>query len=171
MKILRLGVKSELWLLAHTTAIATWYRSRICDLYRSSWQCQAAIRPGTPSLAFRNCRYYQNSPETSRWLLISKSSTFSWLDSKTSVNSSIWHNLEMHTSCGFFSLSSASDPHSFPEPCRPPRSVADILRVVIRPFCPQALHSACLVLSTITDASWVTSIPPSLLWHTCANCS
>ena len=36
----RLGVQSELQLLAYTTAAAMWNLSRICDLLHSSWQCQ-----------------------------------------------------------------------------------------------------------------------------------
>ena len=36
----RLGVQSELWPLAYTTATATPDLSRICDLYHSSRQCQ-----------------------------------------------------------------------------------------------------------------------------------
>ena len=38
MEVARLGVKSELWLLAYTTAIATQDLSCICDLHLSSWQ-------------------------------------------------------------------------------------------------------------------------------------
>ena len=40
MEILRLGVESELHLLACITATAMPDLSRICDLHRSSWQCQ-----------------------------------------------------------------------------------------------------------------------------------
>ena len=40
MKVPRLGVESELQLLAYTTAIATWDMSHICDLHHSSWQHQ-----------------------------------------------------------------------------------------------------------------------------------
>ena len=36
----RLGVKSELYLLAYTTTTATPDPSNICDLQFSSWQCQ-----------------------------------------------------------------------------------------------------------------------------------
>ena len=36
----RLGVESELQLLAYTTATGTWDRSHICDLHHSSRQCQ-----------------------------------------------------------------------------------------------------------------------------------
>ena len=43
-----LGVKSELHLLACTTATATWDPSRICDLHHSSWQFQI---PNPPSEA------------------------------------------------------------------------------------------------------------------------
>ena len=39
MEIPRLGVKSELWLPAYTTAIAMWDLSCICNLYHSLWQC------------------------------------------------------------------------------------------------------------------------------------
>ena len=39
MKVLRLGVESELQLLAYTTDIAT-DLSRVCDLHHSSWQCR-----------------------------------------------------------------------------------------------------------------------------------
>ena len=39
MEISRLGVESELQLLAYVTAIATWNPSHVCDLYHSSWQC------------------------------------------------------------------------------------------------------------------------------------
>ena len=38
MEVLRLGVESELQLLAYTTAIATWDLSCVCDLQHSSWQ-------------------------------------------------------------------------------------------------------------------------------------
>ena len=38
MEVLRLGVKSELHLLAYTTATVTWDLSHIWDLYRSSQQ-------------------------------------------------------------------------------------------------------------------------------------
>ena len=39
MEIFRLGVKSELHLLAYTTA-TTWDPDQVCDLHRSSQQCQ-----------------------------------------------------------------------------------------------------------------------------------
>ena len=39
MEVPRLGVKSELHLLAHTTATATRDPSFVCNLYHSSWQC------------------------------------------------------------------------------------------------------------------------------------
>ena len=39
MEVPRLGVKSELRLLAYTTATATPDPSHICDLHYSSWQC------------------------------------------------------------------------------------------------------------------------------------
>ena len=38
MEVLRLGVKSELQLLAYTTATATWDLRHICNLYSSSRQ-------------------------------------------------------------------------------------------------------------------------------------
>ena len=38
MKVPRLGVKSELRLLAYSTATATWDPSLVCDLQHSSWQ-------------------------------------------------------------------------------------------------------------------------------------
>ena len=37
MEIPRLGLKSELQLLAYATAIAMWDPSHACDLYHSSW--------------------------------------------------------------------------------------------------------------------------------------
>ena len=40
MEVSRLGVNSELQLLAYTTATATWGMSRVCDLYHSSQQRQ-----------------------------------------------------------------------------------------------------------------------------------
>ena len=40
MEVPRLGVESELQLLAYTTAIATQDPSRVCDLHHSSWQHQ-----------------------------------------------------------------------------------------------------------------------------------
>ena len=40
MEVSRLGVESELQLLAYTTATATWDLSPICNLHRSSWQHQ-----------------------------------------------------------------------------------------------------------------------------------
>uniref|UniRef100_A0A8D1MKD3 Uncharacterized protein n=1 Tax=Sus scrofa TaxID=9823 RepID=A0A8D1MKD3_PIG len=39
MEVPRLGIKSELPLLAYTTATATPDPSQICDLHHSSWQC------------------------------------------------------------------------------------------------------------------------------------
>ena len=39
MEVLRLGVESELQLLAYATAIAMWNLSCVCDLHHSSWQC------------------------------------------------------------------------------------------------------------------------------------
>ena len=36
----RLGVESELQLLAYATATAMWDLSTICNLHHSSWQCQ-----------------------------------------------------------------------------------------------------------------------------------
>ena len=39
MKIPRLGVESELWLLAYTTATATRDPSLLCNLHHSSQQC------------------------------------------------------------------------------------------------------------------------------------
>ena len=38
-EILRLGVESELQLLASATATAMWDPGCICDLHHSSWQC------------------------------------------------------------------------------------------------------------------------------------
>ena len=38
MEVPRLGVKSELQLLAYAAATATWEPSHICDLHHSSWQ-------------------------------------------------------------------------------------------------------------------------------------
>ena len=40
MEVLRLGVESELQLLACTTATAAQGLSHTCALHRSSWQCQ-----------------------------------------------------------------------------------------------------------------------------------
>ena len=40
MEVLRLGVKSELYLLAYTTATAMWYLSCVCDLHHSWPQCR-----------------------------------------------------------------------------------------------------------------------------------
>ena len=40
MEVPRLGVKSELWLLAYTTAIAMQDPSLVCDLHHSSRQRQ-----------------------------------------------------------------------------------------------------------------------------------
>ena len=40
MEVPRLGVKSELQVLACTTATATPDPSHFCDLHHSSWQCQ-----------------------------------------------------------------------------------------------------------------------------------
>ena len=39
MRVPRLGVESELQLLAYITATATWDPSHICDLHHSFWQC------------------------------------------------------------------------------------------------------------------------------------
>ena len=39
MEVPRLGVKSELYLLAYTTAIATLALNHVCDLHQSSRQC------------------------------------------------------------------------------------------------------------------------------------
>ena len=39
MEVPRLAVKSELQLLAYTTATATWDPSWVCNLHHSSWQC------------------------------------------------------------------------------------------------------------------------------------
>ena len=49
IEVLRLGVKSELHLLAYTTATATQDLSHVCDLHHSSQQCQIPdprARPG-----------------------------------------------------------------------------------------------------------------------------
>ena len=40
MEVPRLGVQSELQLLAYTTATTAQDLSCICDLHHSSWQCQ-----------------------------------------------------------------------------------------------------------------------------------
>ena len=40
MEVRRLGVESELQLLAYPTATATQDPSHVCDLHHSSWQCQ-----------------------------------------------------------------------------------------------------------------------------------
>ena len=40
MEVPRLGVESELQLLAYTTATATWDPSRVCDLQHGSRQSQ-----------------------------------------------------------------------------------------------------------------------------------
>ena len=40
MEAPRLGLESELQLLAYATATATWDPSHVCDLHHSSWQHQ-----------------------------------------------------------------------------------------------------------------------------------
>ena len=40
VEVLRLGVESELQLLAYTTATAMPDPNRVCDLHHSSWQCR-----------------------------------------------------------------------------------------------------------------------------------
>ena len=40
MEVPRLGVKSELPLLAYSTATVVWDRSHVCNLYHSSQQCR-----------------------------------------------------------------------------------------------------------------------------------
>ena len=40
MEVPKLGIESELQLLAYTTATATGDLSRVCELHHSSWQCQ-----------------------------------------------------------------------------------------------------------------------------------
>ena len=40
MEVARLGVESELQLLAYARATATWDPSRVCDLHHSSQQCR-----------------------------------------------------------------------------------------------------------------------------------
>ena len=40
VEVSRLGVKSELKLLAYATATATPDPRHVCDLHHSSWQCQ-----------------------------------------------------------------------------------------------------------------------------------
>ena len=52
MGVPRLGVQSELWLLAYATATEMWDLSHICDLHHSSLQCQifnplSKVRDGT----------------------------------------------------------------------------------------------------------------------------
>ena len=39
MEVPTLGIKSELQLLAYTTATAAWDPSHVCNLHHSSWQC------------------------------------------------------------------------------------------------------------------------------------
>ena len=46
MEVPRLGIKSELQLLAYTTATATQAPSHVWSLHHSSWQCQIPARPG-----------------------------------------------------------------------------------------------------------------------------
>ena len=53
MEVPRLGVESELELLAYTTATATQVLSCLCDLHHSSRQCRilnplSKVRDGTP---------------------------------------------------------------------------------------------------------------------------
>ena len=43
MEVPRLGVESELQLLAYATATAMPDPSRVCDLHHRSWQCQILI--------------------------------------------------------------------------------------------------------------------------------
>ena len=45
MEVLRLGMESELQLLAYATATATPDASCICDLHHSSWQRRILINP------------------------------------------------------------------------------------------------------------------------------
>ena len=42
MEVPRLGVESELQLLAYATATGTWDLSHLCDLHHSSQQCQTS---------------------------------------------------------------------------------------------------------------------------------
>ena len=45
MQVPRLGVESELYLMAYTTATSTPNPSRVCDLHYGSWQCQILNPP------------------------------------------------------------------------------------------------------------------------------
>ena len=67
MEVPRLGVKSELQLLAYTTATATPDPSRICSLYHSSWQCRilnplSEARDGTCVLTDKLVRFVSTEP-------------------------------------------------------------------------------------------------------------
>ena len=50
MKVPRLGVESELELLAYATATAMQDLSRVCDLHHSSWQWQICNHRGRPGI-------------------------------------------------------------------------------------------------------------------------
>ena len=54
MEVPRLGVESELQLLAHTTVTATADPSRVCDLHHSSWQFRILNLPSEARDRTRN---------------------------------------------------------------------------------------------------------------------
>jgi len=76
----RLGVESELQLLAYTTATATQHPSHICDLHHSSWQHQILnplrkARDGTRNLMKNKHKYLYSAPygcPTSTCMLLPK---------------------------------------------------------------------------------------------------
>ena len=65
MEVPKLGVESELQLLAYTTATATWDPSSICDPYHRSWQCRIPdpLRPGIePTSSWILVRFISTEP-------------------------------------------------------------------------------------------------------------
>ena len=60
MEVLRLGVKSELWLPVYTTVTAMPDPSHICDLHQSSQQCPI---PNSLSEAMDQTRIFMDSSQ------------------------------------------------------------------------------------------------------------
>ena len=88
MEVTRLGVKSELQLLAYTTVTATPDLSHICDLQHSWWQHQI-LNPLSSSciiVGFLTCWATRGTPECS----VSNSLCYSWCSN--SFESSPWHS-------------------------------------------------------------------------------
>ena len=77
MEFPRLGVWSELQLLAYATATAMWDPSCICDLHHSSWQCQI-LNPLGPGIESATSWFLVRLTSAVPWRELPNMTSYGW---------------------------------------------------------------------------------------------